>query len=54
MLSQIAMQVSPDVMKIATKLNEKYHHDFDQSKWHVNNRKQDKPVGSAEFAFGPL
>ena len=54
MLSQIAVQVSPDVMTIATKLNEKYHHDFDQVKWHVDNRKQDMPVGSAEFAFGPL
>ena len=54
MLSQVAAQVSPDVMKVATKLNEKYCHDFDQAKWHTDNRKQDKPVGSAEFAFGPL
>ena len=54
MLSQIAVQVSPDVMQIATKLSEKHNHDFDQAKWHVDNRKQDKPVGSAEFAFGPL
>jgi len=54
MLGQIAVQVSPDVMQIATKLNEKYHHDFDQGKWHVDERKQGKPVGSAEFAFGPL
>jgi hypothetical protein len=41
MLSQIAVQVSPDVMTIATKLNEKYHHDFDQAKWHADNRNQD-------------
>ena len=54
MLSQIAVQVSPDVMKIATKLAEKYNHDFDQVKWHDDNRKPGKPVGSAEFAFGPL
>ena len=54
MLGQIAVQVSPDVMQIATKLNEKYHHDFDQGKWHVDERKQGRPVGSAEFAFGPL
>ena len=54
MLSQIAVQVSPDVMTIATQLTEKYHHDFDQTKWHTDNRKQDQPVGSAEFAFGPL
>ena len=54
MLSQIAVQVSPDVMTIATQLTEKYHHDFDQAKWHTDKRKQDQPVGSAEFAFGPL
>ena len=53
-MGQIAVQVSPDVMQIAIKLNEKYHHDFDQGKWHVDERKQGKPVGSAEFAFGPL
>ena len=54
MLSQVAAQVSPDVMKIATKLNEQYYHDFAQAQWHADNRKQDKPVGSTEFAFGPL
>ena len=54
MLSQIAVQISPDVMQIATKLNEKYYHDFDQAKWHADNRNSDQPVGSAEFAFGPL
>ena len=54
MLSQIAVQVSPDVMTIATQLNQKHYHDFDQAKWHTHNSKQDQPVGSAEFAFGPL
>ena len=54
MLGQIAVQVSPDVMQIATKLNEQYHHDFDQGKWHVDERKKGRPVGSAEFALGPL
>ena len=54
MLSQIAVQVSPDVMQIATKLSERYNHDFNQAKWHADNHKLDKPVGSAEFAFGPL
>ena len=28
--------------------------DFDQGKWHVDEHKQGKSVGSAEFAFGPL
>jgi hypothetical protein len=41
-------------MQIANKLNEKYHHDFDQGQWDFDDRKQGKPVGSAEFAFGPL
>ena len=54
MLGQIAVQVPPDVMQIANKLNEKYHHDFDQGQWDCDDRKQGKPVGSAEFAFGPL
>ena len=54
MLGQIAVQVSPDVMQIAIKINEKYHYDFDQGKWDADHRKQGKPVGSAEFAFGPL
>ncbi len=54
MLSQIAVQVSPDVMLIATKLTEKYYYDFDLAKWHADNCKPNEPVGSAEFAFGPL
>ena len=53
-LSQVAVQVSPDVMQIATKLSEKYNHDFNQAKWHADNIDPHTPVGSAEFAFGPL
>ena len=54
MLSQIAAQVSPDVMKIAMQLNEKYYHDFEKSMWCADEVKTDEPVKSAEFAFGPL
>jgi hypothetical protein len=54
MLSQIAAQVSPDVMKIATQLNEKYYQDFEEAMWCVDEAKTDEPVKSAEFAFGPL
>lgn len=54
MLSQVASQVSPEVMKIATDLNQKYHQDFFYAEWDEVASKQDKPVGSAEFAFGPL
>ena len=54
MLSQIASQVSPDVMKIATQLNEKYYQDFENAIWCVDEVETDEPVKSAEFAFGPL
>ena len=54
MLSQIAAQVSPDVMKIAVQLNEKYYLDFEEAMWCVDDDKTDEPVKSAEFAFGPL
>ena len=54
MLSQIAAQVSPDVMKIAAQLNEKYYQDFEKAMWCVDEVKTDEPVKSAEFAFGPL
>ena len=33
MLGQIAAQVSPDVMKIATQINEKYFQDFEKAMW---------------------
>ena len=42
MLGQIAVQVPPDVMQIANKINEKYHHDFDQGQWDFDDRKQGK------------
>ena len=54
MLSQIAAQVSPDVMKIAAQLNEKYYQDFEKAMWCVDEIKTDEPVKSAEFALGPL
>ena len=54
MLSQIASQVSPDVMKIAAQLNEKYYQDFEMAKWFVDEVTTDAPVKSAEFALGPL
>ena len=54
MLSQIAAQVSPEVMKIATQLNENYCQDFDKAAWELDEQKSDEPVNSAEFALGPL
>ena len=54
MLSQVATQVAPDVMKIALQINEKYHEDFEMSTWNTDEVKTDEPVESAEFALGPL
>ena len=54
MLSQIAAQVSPDVMKIAVQLNEQYYQDFEKAEWRVDEVKTDEPIQSAEFALGPL
>ncbi len=54
MLGQIAAQVSPDVMKIATQINEKYFQDFEKAMWCFDEVTTDEPVKSAEFAFGPL
>lgn len=60
MLSQMAAQVSPDVMQIATKLNAEYHKDFEKANWTSDTSSHDESVdhpakvGSAEFAFGPL
>ena len=54
MLSQIAAQVSPDVMKIATQLNEQHYQDFEKAQWRVEEVNTDQPVQSAEFALGPL
>jgi hypothetical protein len=54
MLSQIAAQVSPDVMKIAAQLNEKYYQDFEKAMWCVDEVNTGEPVESAEFALGPL
>ena len=54
MLSQIAAQVAPNVMKIAAQLNEKYHQDFEIAEWCVDEVNTDEPVQSADFALGPL
>ena len=54
MLSQIAAQVSPKVMKIATQLNENYYQDFDKAMWDLDEHKSGEPVQSAEFSLGPL
>ena len=60
MLSQMATQVDPDVMKIAAKLNADYHKDFEKANWTSGANSYDDSadypakVGSAEYALGPL
>ena len=54
MLSQIAAQVSPDVMKIATQISERYNNNFKKADWDGDSQKCDKPLDSVEFALGPL
>ena len=60
MLSQMAAQVSPDVMQIAAKLNAEHHKDFEKANWTSDTSSHDDSVdhpakvGSAEFALGPL
>ena len=60
MLSQMAAQVSPDVMKIAAKLNSDYHKDFEKANWTSGANSYDDSTdypangGSAEYALGPL
>ena len=55
MLSQVATQVSPDVMKIASKLNAEYHHDFSRASWNVAKDDEDGyEVRSVDYALGHL
>ena len=55
MLSQIAVQVSPDIMRLGVELSESHHEDFAKAEW--NNASEDavtQKVGSVEYALGPL
>ncbi len=54
MLSQIAVQVTPEVMKLAVSLCESYHNDFAIAGWDMGDDISASKVGSVEYALGPL
>jgi len=55
MLSQLAVQVSPDVMKMAVTVSEKDANAFDSGEWDPNGSSQKQAkCGTAEQPFGYL
>jgi hypothetical protein len=54
MLSQIAIQVTPEVMRIGVSLCESHHNDFAKAEWHSAEDTTAQKVGSVDYALGPL
>lgn len=54
MLSQIAVQVSPEVMRLGVSLSETHHEDFAKAEWRGGDDAAPQEVGSVEYALGPL
>jgi len=54
MLSQIAVQVQPDVMKLAVKVSEKYADAFTNAGWDAENMQKVAQCGSADHPFAWL
>ena len=54
MLSQIAVQVSPEIMRIGVTLSENHHEDFAKAEWHAGENGVQQNPGSVEYALGPL
>ena len=54
MLSQIAVQVKPEIMQLAVSLSENHHEDFAKAEWRSEKDAPIQDVGSVEFALGPL
>jgi hypothetical protein len=54
MLSQIAVQVSPEVMQLGVTLSETHHEDFAKAEWRSDDDAAPHEVGSVEYALGPL
>ena len=54
MLSQIAVQVQPDVMKLAVKVSEKYADAFTSAGWDAENMQKVAQCGSADHPFAWL
>ena len=54
MLSQIAVQVSPEIMRLGVTLSENHHEDFAKAEWREREDAVQQEVGSVEYALGPL
>ena len=54
MLSQIAVQVSPEIMRLGVTLSENHHEDFAKAEWRGREDAVQQEVGSVEYALGPL
>ena len=54
MLSQIAVQVSPEIMRLGVTLSENHHNDFAKAEWVGGDEGVQQNIGSIEYALGPL
>ena len=54
MLSQIAVQVSPEIMRLGVTLSENHHEDFAKAEWHGGEDAVKQNIRSVEYALGPL
>ncbi len=54
MLSQLAVQVQPEIMRLAVKVSEKYADAFANADWDPENMQKIMDCGSAEHPFAQL
>ena len=54
MLSQIAVQVSPEIMRLGVTLSENHHENFAKAEWTGSDESVQQKIGSIEYALGPL
>ena len=54
MLSQIAVQVSPEIMRLGVTLSENHHENFAKAEWAGGDEAVQQKIGSVEYALGPL
>ncbi len=54
MLSQLAVQVKPEVMQMAVKVSKKYADAFQGADWDPNNMQKISKCGSSDHPFGYL
>ena len=54
MLSQLAVQVQPEIMRLAVKVSEKYADAFTTADWDPENMQKIADCGSADHPFAQL